>query len=128
MDTVTRCVALGVLGALLALVVRRQNGALGVLVSLAVVLSLGYGALTLMQPIVTFGQQLAERAELDQTVVSPVLKTLAIGFLTETGKNICQDAGEGTIAGALSLAGGLEAFYVLLPLLESVLELLEGIL
>ena len=60
--------------------------------------------------------------------LSPVLKTLAIGFLTETGKNICEDAGEKTIGGVLQFCGSVASFYVMLPLLQSVLDLLERIL
>ena len=53
---------------------------------------------------------------------------MAIGLLAETGKNICEDAGEKTIGSALEFSAGIAALYVMLPLLQSVLDLLERIL
>lgn len=128
MDTVIKCAALAVAGAILSLVVRKQSGEFAALLSLAVVLMIGALTLELMQPVLTFADSLQNRVQLGEGVMAPVIKTLAIGFLTETGKNICEDAGEKTIAGVLQLTGGVAAFYVILPLLESVLELLEQIL
>jgi stage III sporulation protein AD len=85
-------------------------------------------ALTLMEPVMTFMDTLQETAELGESMMTPVMKTLAIGFLTENGKTICEEAGEKTIGSTLELAGGIGGLYVLLPLLESVLELLEKLL
>lgn len=128
MDTVLKCAALAVAGALLALVVRRQSGEFAALVSMGAVLALFFVGLEFLKPVLTFADTLTQTAQLQEGAIGPVMKTLAIGFVTETGKNICEDAGEKTVAGALQLAGGIGAFYVLLPLMESVLELLEQML
>ncbi len=123
-----KCSALAVAGALLALAVRRQSGEFAALVGLAAVVMIARLTLELMQPVLTFVRSLQEQAALSEGVLSPVIKTLAIGFLTETGKNICEDAGEKTVAGVLQMSGSVAAYYVMLPLLQSVLELLEALL
>lgn len=124
MDTVMKCVGLAAAGAVLNLTVRRQSGEYGALVAMAVVLAITLLVLELMEPVLTFAQSLQRQAGLSQGVTAPVIKCLAIGFLTELGKNICEDAGEKTIGGVLQLAGGIAGFYVMLPLLQSVLELM----
>lgn len=128
MDTVVKCAGLAVAGSILALVVRKQSGEFAALISIAVVLMVSILALELMSPVLTFARSLQDKAQLGEGVVSPVLKTLAIGFLTETGKNICEDAGEKTIGGVLQFCGSVTSFYVMLPLLQSVLDLLDRIL
>ncbi len=128
MDTMMKCAALAAAGAILALVVRKQSSEFAALVSLAVILMIGLLALELMKPVLTFARSLQDKANIGEGVMSPVLKTLAIGILTEIGKNICEDAGEKTIAGVLQLSGSIAAFYVMLPLLQSVLDLMEQIL
>ncbi len=128
MDTVIKCAGLAVAGAILTLVVRKQSSEFAALVSLAVVLMISVLALQLLKPVLAFAQSLQDSAQLGEGVMAPVIKTLAIGFLTETGKNICEDAGEKTIGGVLQFAGGIAAFYVMLPLLQSVLDLLNQIL
>lgn len=128
MDTVFKCVAVAVAGALLALVVRQKSGEFAALVSLGAVLAVFLLGMEFLKPVLTFADTLKETAQLQEGAISPVMKTLAIGIVTETGKNICEDAGEKTVAGALQMAGGIAAFYVLLPLLGSVLDLLGQML
>lgn len=128
MDAVFKCAAVAVAGALLALVVRRQSGEFAALVSMGAVLAVFVLGMEFLKPVLSFTETLKETAQLQEGAIGPVMKTLAIGFVTETGKNICEDAGEKTVAGALQMAGGIGAFYVLLPLLSSVLDLLGQML
>ena len=128
MDTVLRCVGIAVIGAVLVLITKRQGGEFAVLLSVAVVLILTTLVLGLLKPVLSFVETLGDAAELGSGFISPVIKTLAIGFLTETGKNICEEAGEKTVAGVLGLAGSVGALYVLLPLMQGVLDLLETLI
>lgn len=120
--------ALAVVGAILCLLTRKEAATFGTLVSVSVVLILAAAVLTFLRPIMTFAQSLKELSGLGSGVMVPVVKALGIGFLTEIGKNICSDAGESAISGALGLLGGVAGIYVLLPLMESVLELIQRIL
>lgn len=128
MDTIMKCAAVAVLGAILSLVVRQRSGEFAALVTIGAVLALIFFGMEFLKPVLQFADTLKQTAGLQEGAVGPVMKTLAIGFVTETGKNICEDAGEKTVAGALQMAGGIGAFYVLLPLLGSVLELLKQML
>lgn len=116
------------IGAILALVTKRQGEVFAVLVTISVVVLLSTMMLGVMKPVLSFLEQLSRRAKLGDGMVQPVLRTLAIGFLTETGKNICTEAGEKTMGQVLSAIGGIAGVFVLLPLAEAVLELLEQLL
>lgn len=128
MDTVLKCVGLGVAGAVLGLLTRKNSGEFGVLISVSVVILMTGAILGLIKPVLEFVYVLKDRAELGNGTVSPVIKTLAIGYLTQTGKNICEEAGEKTVAGVISLSGSVAVVYVLLPLMESVMTLMEQML
>ncbi len=128
MDTLVKCAGIAVIGAILCLITRKQSGEFGVLVSLGagiLVITLG---LSFFRPLLNFSQTLQETASLGSTATGPVYKALAMGFLTEIGANICEDAGEKAIAGALKLSGGVAAVYVLLPLMEQLLSMLRTML
>lgn len=116
------------IGTILSLVTKKQGGEFSVLVTISVVVLLSTLVLGLLKPVLSFLEQLSDRARLGDGMVQPVLRTLAIGFLTETGKNICAEAGEKTVGQLLSAAGSVAGIYVLLPLMEAVLELLEELL
>lgn len=128
MDTQLKCVCLCIAGALVSLVVRRNSQEFAALIGIGVILMTGVFVLQLLDPVMTFAQSLQEKAKLSRGVYIPVLKTLAIGLIGEIGKNICEDAGEKAIGGVLQLSSGIAAFYVMLPLLQSLLDLLDQIL
>ena len=128
MDTVLKCAGIAVMGAILALVTKKHSGEFAVLLTISVVLIITTLALGILKPVLGFVESLQDTAELGDGMVGPVIRTLAIGFLTETGKNICEEAGEKTVGSVLSLAGSIGALYVLLPLLQGVLDLLESLL
>ena len=112
MDTLVKCAGIAVVGAIGCLMTRKQSGEFGVLVSLGagvLVITLG---LSFFRPLMDFSRSLQETASLGSTTTGPVYKALAMGFLTEIGANICEDAGEKSIASALRLSGGVAAVYV----------------
>ena len=128
MDTVFRGAAAAVIGAVLCLMVRRQSGEFGVLLSVGIVLLLGGMAVQMLEPVMTFADSLRQTAEMDTGIVEPVVKTLAIGLVTELGKTVCEDAGEKSVGGVLQLLGTAAAFYVMLPLMQGVLDLMGRLL
>jgi len=120
--------ALAVTAALCALVVKRQTP------ELALVLALAAGALVLGQAVDAFAQvrglmdRLAQTAGLSVEVWKPVVKTVGIGILTRLAAAICRDAGEGGIAAFLETAGAALALLTALPLVETVFDMLGGLL
>ena len=69
-------------------------------------------------------ERLAGVARLDQSVLRPVVKTVAISILTKITGELCRCAGEGGIAAFVETAGTILALGVALPLAEGVLELM----
>ncbi len=70
-------------------------------------------------------RDLARNSALDAVVIAPVLKCVGIGVVTEVAKELCKDAGEGTLASFTELCGSLCAMYATLPLLRSLLAVIE---
>lgn len=128
MDTVLKCVGIAVIGAILSLVTKKHGGEFAILISIAVVIALCGLFLGFLKPVLAFISSLQDAAQLGDSLVSPVIKTLAIGFVTGVGKNICEEAGEKTVGNVLAMAGSIGALYVLLPLLQGVLDLMEKLL
>ena len=128
MEQIVKCAALAVTGALLAVTLRRSDGAFSALLGIAVLAGIGVMGLELLHPVMTFAESLQSRAGLSGALVTPVLRTLAIGLLTKIGGSICRDAGESALADGLQLAGTAASFYVMLPLMQAVLDLLDNVM
>ena len=116
--------ALCVIGALLAVVVRRGSPETALLVTLAaaaVVLLFLSGAL---EELTDFLRELAENSGVSLALFGPLYKTVAIALVVKVGAGLCRDAGESALASVVETAGAVCTLLVSLPLLRAVLELL----
>ena len=85
-------------------------------------------ALSLLQEageIWNFLWDLTERTGVPQAVFSPLMKTVGIAIVTKIGSDLCRDAGESALASLVETAGAICAILAALPLLQSVIELVE---
>ncbi len=57
-----------------------------------------------------------------------IIKVLAIAYITEFTSQLCRDAGEGSIASKVELAGKVIIFCVAIPVFVSILDLVEQLL
>ena len=128
MDSVVRAAALGLVGSVLAILLRRYSKEQGLLVSLATAVGLLLLLVTLLGPILELAEKLAALAGMQEALIAPVYKCVAIGLVTQLGADLCQDAGDSAIAHAIRMVGGAAALYVSAPLLLAVIELVERLL
>ena len=124
MEQVIQVTGLCVVGALLALVVRRGSPEAALLLALAatvaVMLFLG-GAVA---ELVAFLRELGVRSGTPPDLFVPLYKTVGIALVVKVGGNLCRDAGESALAAAVETAGTICALLVALPLLQAVMDLL----
>ena len=128
MDAIITIGAFSVVAAVAALLVRQQTSALGLVLSLAAcVLILSFGS-QVIRPILDLLRRIRDLSGIQTEIAAPMLKVIGIGILTKLSEAVCSDAGETSIGKAVTMTGTLMAVYVSLPLLSSVLDLLEEML
>ncbi|SMC85578.1 stage III sporulation AC/AD family protein [Papillibacter cinnamivorans] len=128
MEEVLKVAAIGVAGAICALVLKRNSPELGLAVTLAVGVVILLAALSVIMGIVEFIEVLADTAELDSDILAPLMKTVGIAIITKVAAEICRDAKENAIASFVETAGSAAAIFVALPLLKSVLEMITSLI
>ena len=117
--------AMAIVCALLCTVLKQHGAELSSVLALAGCAGLLIAALTVLSPVMTFLRRLSGLAGINAALLAPVLKAAAVGLLTQLTESFCKDAGEGALAKAVELCGGILALYALLPLASSVAELLQ---
>ncbi|MCI2106961.1 MAG: stage III sporulation AC/AD family protein [Intestinimonas sp.] len=128
MVDVIRLGAVAVTAALCALTVRKG------VPEISMVLALAGGAVILTMSMDAFREvrsmldTLEESAGLSPALVAPVIKTVGIAILVRLASELCRDAGEGGLAAFVETAGAAAALVVILPLLQSVLSAVTGLL
>lgn len=119
---------IAVSAAMLCMLLREQNKAMGMGLSIAAAAMLLGIALSLLRPILGTIDHLSSLAMLEDGLFAPLLKAVGIGFLCQIAGSICHDAGETVMEKIVELGGSVMAIYVSIPLLSTVLDLLEQLL
>lgn len=128
METVIRLSALCLTGALLAVLLKRTNPDMALLLALAVC-----GAVLLLlaeplQEIRDFFTQLSDWGGLPVEPFAPLVKTVGIALVSRTGSDLCRDAGEGAMASLVETTGAVTAILVSLPLFQAAWDVLRSLL
>lgn len=125
MQTFLQAAIIGIIAVIFSALLKKNNKELALLLSLGACVLIAVLLLNLAEPLIDFFGKLRNLAGLDSSLMTPLLKTVGIGILTQICATVCSDAGENAIAGLIEVCGGLLALYVALPLLEAVIEMVE---
>ena len=124
MEQVIQITALCMVGALLALVVRRGNPEQALLLVLGCVVLALLSLVGSIRELLEFLAELGERSGVARDLFVPLYKTVGIALIVKLGGEVCRDAGEAALAAALETAGSICALLIALPLLRAVLSML----
>ena len=64
----------------------------------------------------------------DSSLITPLLKIIAIGYIAEFGANICVDAGAGSVADKILFSAKLIILIVALPIITTVIDMVVALL
>ena len=128
MEDMGRIAALAVVTALCAVVIRKQAPGIAMALVLLGVAMILRGSLSAIRGVRTVLEELREAAGLSPAVVAPVIKTVGVAILTRFASEICKDAQEGGLASFVETAGAAAALFLAVPLLETVLAMITGLL
>ncbi len=128
MEPLLRVSAAAVLTLLACLLLRKTNPELAALLSIAAVALIALAALRLGGSLRELRELLGERFGLQESAVRPILKCLAAAVVTKLTADLCRDSSQSAAASAVELMGSLCALGLILPLLTTVLKMLEGFL
>ena len=120
-----RLSALCLTGALLAVLLKRTNPDMALLLALAIC---GAVLFLLAEPLGDFFTQLSDWGGLPTELFAPLVKTVGIALVSRTGSDLCKDAGEGAMASLVETAGAVTAILVSLPLFQAAWDMLRSLL
>ncbi|EGO63620.1 stage III sporulation protein AD [Acetonema longum] len=119
---ILQIVGLGFVVTLLILIIRQQRPELAVQLSLTLATAIFLLILAKIQVILTVFRDLAEKANINQTYLTTMLKIIGIAYLTEFGSQVCKDAGEGAVAAKIEFAGKILVMTMAIPIIALVID------
>ena len=125
MEIIFRAAAVAVIGSVLALLLKKNTPELSLMTALATGLAVVWLTISLCSGITEVLSRALEISGTSAVYVEPVMKCVGIGLVSNLTGQVCRDAQQGTAASAVELCGVFCALYVALPLVESLLAVVE---
>lgn len=120
-------VAVGLIGTILAIVLKKESPQMSLLVALATGVLIFIFLCVPLQAILELLHDVADRAGVSGEYYAIILKVIGIAYLAQFGAQVCADAGEGAIAAKIELAGKVLIMGVSAPVLMGLLEIVMGL-
>ncbi|MCL1877280.1 MAG: stage III sporulation protein AD [Defluviitaleaceae bacterium] len=126
--SVFQVVIVGVIGVMLAVLLKNYNPALALLTSLATGLIIFLMVLPMLAEAIGFVRHLGDMADGLGAYVSLALRVIGVAYIVEIGGSVATDAGESAIAAKIDLAGRLIILVLAMPVLVDIVRVVTGLL
>ena len=120
--------AIAIGGVIMAAVVKNFKPELSIYVVLATVIIIFLMALDKLTAVFQFLGAIYEDMTYGKDFFPIIIKVLLVAYLADFTSQLCKDAGEGAIGGKVELAGKIVIFYLSMPILLAILELINSVL
>lgn len=125
---ILKIVALALTGVILAALMKSVNKEMAIYIILATVIILFLSIIDRLEDIFGFLEGIYDHVTYGRTFFPIILKVLAVAYITDFTAQLCKDAGENTIGAKVELAGKVIIFYLAMPILTAILELIGSLL
>lgn len=126
MAEILKILGLCLLGVVLVTYLQQGSREFALLLLLALVTAAVCSMLTPLREVREMGAALFAMTGLSSPLLTALFKVTAIAVVVRIGAALCRDASQSALSVSLELGGTLCALEAAVPLLESVLELMEG--
>ena len=128
MDIYLKIVAVVLLSVTLMLLLSKYAADISLLLALCVSCAILLLACQYFMPILDFARKLTLIGNIDNEILTILLKVSGIGILSQIAILICNDAGQTSIAKALQITTTAVILCVCVPLMEQILTLIEAMM
>lgn len=116
------------IAAVLIIAIEKQEKDFALLLAMMVSAMAALVGLSFLKPVIAFLYELEELGDLQSGVLNILLKATGIALVSELGASICRDSGNTSLAQAVKLMGIMAMLSFSLPVLETLMELIQTIL
>jgi stage III sporulation protein AD len=120
---ILQIIGIGIVAAVIIIVLRTQRPEIALQASIVTGMVIFLLLASKISAVVEVLESFADRADIKPVYFTAVLKITGIAYITEFGAEVCKDAGEGSIASKIELAGKVTIVALAVPIITSLLDL-----
>ena len=123
-----RIAAIGLCGVLISAIVKSYKPEFATYVVIATVLIIFSIVIYKLTSVFEFLDEIYNQISYGKNFFPIIIKVLAVAYIADFTAQICRDSGETAIGGKVELAGKVMIFYLALPVLMAVMDLINKML
>ena len=127
METVYKIIGISIAGAVISLMLKKNNPEFAVMTSILTGIFIFYLILDSLSYVITSINNLISETGIDSDIMAVVLKICGIGIVSEYFCNIISDAGEAAIAKKAEMAAKIIILVMTIPIAVKVVEGIFGL-
>jgi stage III sporulation protein AD len=118
--------AFGIIATIISIVLRRSNPEYAIILSLITGILIFYLVLPELKNIFNNLINISDNFDIHISYVAILLKIIGIAYISEFASQLCNDAGESSIASKIEFAGKILIMIVSLPVMNELIELITN--
>lgn len=128
MTEILKILAVALVTVFASILIKQTKPEIAMLIAIAGSILIIVMAVNSLSTVISSFYQIFEKTGVDTTILAPLFKILAIGYITEFGANICVDAGASSVADKVLFCGKLIILLVALPIITTVIDMVVALL
>lgn len=125
---IIKIILIGILTCVASMVLKHIKPELSLIVTLSGGIVMLIMIINSLTNVVSSFSNVVAKTNVNTQLFSSVLKIVGIGYITEFGANICQDTGNSSLADKILLAGKVIILCFALPIVNSMLNIIIGLI
>lgn len=123
-----RIAAIGISGVLISAIVKGYKPEFATYIVITTVMVIFIMVIYKLTAVFEFLGAIYDQISYGKNFFPIILKVLAVAYIADFTAQICRDSGETAIAGKVELAGKVMIFYLALPVMMAVMDLINKML
>lgn len=128
MSELLKIIAIALVTMLAHMLIKQTKPEIAILISIVGSIILIMSSINLLNSVISSFYKLFHATGVQSSILTPLIKVIAIGYIAEFGANICVDAGISSIADKILFCAKLIILIIVMPILTTVVDLVVGLL
>lgn len=125
---IIQVVGLGLITTFLILVIKDQQPIFAFLLAVFVGMVIFLSLVSKLAEVIGILESLAQQAHVNQMFLKTILKIIGVAYIAEFGAQVTRDAGQGSLASKIELAGKVLIMTMAIPIITVMIESIIDIL
>lgn len=119
---------IGIISIILAITIKNQSPQISLLISIVTGIIIFLIILPALQQVIDAIFNIVKKLDISVGYIGVILKIIGIAYISEFCTQICQDAGENSIASKIELGGKVLIMLISVPIITELLDLITRLI